>query len=157
MPSTPTTVPLPRISEHTFTDIAFGDGNAISHLTPTPPVAYCAHAFSRTFAFNAPILHTSPVFNSTFIPFKRTSVAVNVAKTVFTFASKTMSALMPSTTSREMVVLLLNEEVLVLMRVSDFVPFAVLLMVILSLNFKSFVRTLEMDLPISEKYVVILL
>ena len=34
-----------------------------------------------------------------------------------------MSALMPSTTSREMVVLLLNEEVLVLMRVSDFVPF----------------------------------
>ena len=56
--------------------------------------------------------------------------------------------------SRVMVVLCVKDDALVLTHVSDFAPSFVT--VILSTNFKSFVRRLEMDLPISEKYVAIM-
>ena len=94
--------------------------------------------------------------SSTFNPFKMTSFAVNVVDTERAFASKTISALIPSMISRVMVVLCVKDDALVLTHVSDFAPSAVVT-VILSTNFKSFVRTLEMDLPISEKYVAIII
>ena len=55
-----------------------------------------------------------------------------------------------------MVVLFDNDDEEVLTMVSDFSELPGCETVILSINFKSFVRTFDIDLPISEKYVAII-